>query len=77
MEIFNFLDKFGSSILKALPQSPFSDLKLPEGLKLGLGWLNWFFPVSAIIKLMSVWLAAIALLYVVSIAMRWLKMIGD
>nr|DAF20302.1 MAG TPA: hypothetical protein [Inoviridae sp.] len=42
-----------------------------------LGYLNWFIPIGTIVKVGLSWLAAIALFYIYSIIMRWVKMIGD
>lgn len=75
--IQELLSKFGSMILSVLPQSPvqkflasFDDLPY-------LNYLNWFIPISSIIIVLEAWLAAIALFYVYSIIMRWIKLIGD
>lgn len=72
--IFQALAK---SLMQVLPLSPFQSYisrfkDLPY-----LGWLNWFIPVGDCLKVMLVWLGAIALFYLYSIAMRWIKMIGD
>lgn len=65
------------SILNVLPRSPFRGFidsipNLP-----GLPWLNWFFPVSECLAVMALWLVAVALFYVYSVVMRWIKLIGD
>ena len=68
---------FSGALAKVLPLSPFqryiADFKnIPY-----LGYLNWFLPIGACIKIGAVWLSAIALFYLYSIIMRWVKMIGD
>lgn len=73
----SFLSKFGSLLIKVLPVSPFqpfiSDISnLPY-----LGYLNWFFPVSDVLKVGAAWLASVALFYLYSVLMRWMKVIGD
>lgn len=75
--IQELLVKFGNMILSVLPHSPvqkflasFEDLPY-------LSWLNWFIPVSSILIVIEAWLTAIALFYVYSIIMRWIKLIGD
>ena len=68
---------FGQKILSLLPLSPFRtfiDNFTPPAY---ISWLNWFFPVTQILQVMAVWLSAIALFYLYSIIMRWIKMIGD
>lgn len=69
----NLFDK----ILALLPTSPFRNFidnipNIPY-----LSWLNWFFPISEVLIVMSAWLLAVALFYVYSIIMRWIKLIGD
>lgn len=64
-------------ILLLLPRSPFQQFMewftdLPY-----ISFLNWFFPVGECLAVMGVWLIAVALFYVYSIIMRWIKIIGD
>lgn len=70
------LNKFGNMIVSVLPTSPvqrylsvFDDLPY-------LSWLNWFIPVSSILIVMETWLTAIALFYLYSIILRWVKAIS-
>lgn len=72
--IFN---KFAEALTKVLPLSPFKDFLSSFADIPYLGWLNWFVPFKAIIVIMMAWLGAIALFYLYSIIMRWLKVIGD
>lgn len=77
MDFSNVWDGIIDSILSVLPTSPFAGF-INEFANLPfLGYLNWFFPVGACLTVMGVWLAAIALFYLYSILMRWVKMIGD
>lgn len=72
-EIFN---SFANSLSSVLPRSPFSQfLEQFENLPF-LGYLNWFIPVGACIDILLSWLSAIALFYLYSIALRWLKAIS-
>ena len=71
------LNRFADTILNCLPKSPvqsfissFNDLPYLE-------YLNWFIPVSAILTVCEVWLACIAIFYLYSIILRWVKAIGD
>lgn len=71
------LDKFVGMLTNVLPTSPFKKfLSSMDGIPY-LDYLNWFIPVGALIKIMEVWLGVIALFYLYSILMRWVKMIGD
>lgn len=68
---------FAAVLAKVLPASPFQQYiqafsKLPY-----LSWLNWFLPIAAFVKIGAAWLACIAVFYIYSIVMRWVKMIGD
>lgn len=67
---------FASALAGVLPTSPFQQyIELFAGLPY-LGFLNWFIPVRALVNIGVAWLSAIALFYLYSIAMRWLKVIG-
>jgi hypothetical protein len=71
------LNKFGDKIISVLPVSPFAKyISMFKDLPF-LGYLNWFIPIGTIVKVGLSWLAAIALFYIYSIIMRWVKMIGD
>lgn len=71
------INKFGDFLISVLPVSPFQKfLAQVSGLPY-LGYLNWFIPVGTFIKIGEAWLGAIALFYLYSIVMRWVKMIGD
>lgn len=65
---------FGNSVQNFLPLSPFRNLiNYLEGID--FGWLNWFFPVGAILHIGGLWLNAILIFYVYQIILRWLKVI--
>lgn len=75
--IVELLNKFGGTIISILPTSPFNSfLSMFENLPF-LSYLNWFIPVGTMVKVGLAWLGSIALFYVYSIIMRWIKMIGD
>lgn len=73
----NLFSNIGEALTKVLPTSPFTQfidsVQLPEWL----GFLNWFFPVSAFLGVMAIWLTAVGLFYLYSVLMRWVKMIGS
>lgn len=73
-EAFNGLIE---AIIAILPTSPFAEFISEFASLPFLGYLNWFFPVHECLVVMTAWLGAIALFYVYSIVMRWVKMIGD
>ena len=63
-------------VLGWLPKSPFADSQLLSIQdSQGLSWLNWFFPVHDALVLTASWVAAIALFYLVSVLLRWVKAI--
>lgn len=64
------------TVLGWLPASPFADSQLLSiSDSQGLSWLNWFFPVGDCLDLTAKWIAAIALYYLASIMLRWVKAI--
>lgn len=73
----NLINNIGMGLMNILPLSPFTDfiesVQLPEWI----GFLNWFFPVSAFLGVMAIWLTAVGLFYLYSTIMRWVKMIGS
>lgn len=69
------LAKFGNMIISVLPKSPvqqflnsFNDLPY-------LQYLNWFIPISSVIVVLEAWLVAIAIFYLYSLILRWVKAI--
>lgn len=75
--MYNIVTTLGNALMSLLPTSPFRsfiDNWIPNQY---LGWLNWFIPVGQILSILALWLGAITLFYIYSIAMRWIKMIGD
>lgn len=70
---FRILDQ----IVEVLPASPFADAISRFANLPWLGTLNWFFPVRECLTVMAAWLAAVALFYLYSVIMRWVKLIGD
>ena len=44
-------------LASVLPSDPFAQwVQVTDGMRLGLGWLNWFFPVGDALAFFSVWL---------------------
>lgn len=77
MDIRTAFNGIIDNLVQLLPTSPFAEF-IDEMIGLpALGYLNWFFPVRDCLRVMAVWLSAIALFYLYSVIMRWVKMIGD
>ena len=75
--IYKWVSVMANNILSLLPLSPFRSFITSFTPPSYLGWLNWFFPVSEVLTVLTVWLTAIGLFYLYSIIMRWVKVIGD
>lgn len=73
MELFS---KFASTLVKVLPVSPFQPYITAFSDLPYLGYLNWFLPIGACIKIGEAWLVAIGLFYLYSIILRWIKAIS-
>lgn len=72
----SLFESFAGSLQSVLPTSPFSRyLNMFSDLPY-MSWLNWFIPVGAIVDVGIAWLSAIALFYVYSAVLRWLKAIS-
>ncbi len=66
---------FLSYVLAALPTSPFSSFLEDVSHLPFLGYLNWVLPIGKMLQIGAAWLAAIALFYLYSVIMRWIKLI--
>ena len=77
MEFEVVFQRFAAALCSVLPLSPFQPFLATFRSLPYLGWLNWFFPVGECLTVMLAWLGAVALFYLYSILMRWLKIIGD
>lgn len=82
--IFNQLGEFLSNaingLISLLPNSPFvaiSNLLDSSVIAPYLSYINWIVPFDFAIQSFGIWLVAMAVYYVISIALRWLKVIGD
>ncbi len=62
-----------STLINLLPDSPFTIL---SNLEVSfLNYLNWIIPVGTFIGIIEVWLIAIATYYLISVALRFAKVI--
>ena len=53
-----------------LPDSPFADaLQVTQDMTLGLSWLNWVLPISEMLVMLALWIAAMAAVTAVKVAL--------
>lgn len=64
-------------IIKVLPLSPFAQYIDRFAALPYLSYLNWFVPISEMLAVGLSWLSAITIFYLISVIMRWVKLIGD
>jgi hypothetical protein len=65
-----------AALLLLLPPMP--DLpERPAAFDTALGWINWFFPVSAALAFLTFMVTAWVLWQAVAIGLRWAKAIGE
>ena len=74
-QLDGLMERFGTFILEHLPLSPFQQFYENWEPPASLGWLNWLFPVGFCLRVLAAWVAAIALYYLYSIIMRWIRVI--
>lgn len=67
---------FSGQILQMLPQSPTLDSDAMEALSKYAGMVNYFIPVGRFMTYFSALLSAVAVYYVASVILRWLKVIS-
>ena len=70
-------DAFSGDVVKFLPISPFRKFLDAFADIEYLGMLNWFVPVGDMLIVLGAWVSVIAGFYLISIVLRWLKVIGD
>ena len=68
-------NKIFSVILLLLPDSPFKDFKLPEGLESFLGYLNYYIPFSTIVSIGLSWVTCIGVYYIYQLILRNIRAI--
>lgn len=71
--IIKSLGAIASFALSLLPPSPF---KVLEGIEIPyLKSLNWVMPISFFLNVLTYWVLAIAVYYVVQVVLRWVKVV--
>lgn len=74
-EEMEIVTQFLEKVLSVLPHSPFSAfLDSMENLPY-LSTINYFIPISSFIAIGEAWLASIAIFYLWSIILRWIRAI--
>lgn len=64
-----------NGILAVLPNSPFQMIS-NSGVAEYLGYLNWIIPVETLLTIAFYWVTAIAVYYLYSVILRWIKVIS-
>lgn len=75
----SLVDKFLNMLYSVLPASPLSGFisKVSGSIpRLYIAYLNWFVPVKEILIVFAAFLSSLALYYIYSVVMRWIKLIG-
>lgn len=79
MDFFNWWldgwDQIGDTIINALPKSPIVFLQTNDTVNTFISWVNYFIPIYTFIAMTEAWLTAIAVYYIVSVILRWAKVI--
>ncbi len=72
-KIIQALGFVGKNTVGRLPESPFSiieNIEIPF-----LSSLNWIFPINFFIVVLSYWVLAIGIYYILAVILRWVKII--
>lgn len=63
-----------NAVFSLLPNSPFALID-NSPIAPYLSGLNWLIPISSLLGILEAWLTCIALYYIYSIVLRWIKAI--
>ena len=74
-EMDTLFSNFGTLLKTVLPLSPFKEFYESFAVPTWVGWINWFFPVGTIVRIMLAWVTAYAVYQLYSIILRWIKAI--
>lgn len=75
--ILNGLAALLSTIVHALPSSPFQGLTAMAIDSKWFGYLAYIVPIGAIVSTLEAWLICIATYYLYMVIMRWVKLGSD
>jgi len=73
--VVGWIEKALTWAVNCLPDSPFTMLD-NSPIQSILPYINWFIPLSSMVSILEVWLSAIAVYYVYSAVLRWVKAIN-
>lgn len=60
-----------------LPASPFGEwLNVTQDMQLGLGWLNWFLPISDFLLMLAAWIAVCLAVTAIRVALEMTSSVG-
>ena len=75
---YDFVYELLDFIADILNICPFDEIiPVLEGMNTGLGWFNWFIPVSSCVNMVTVWAAALLLYYCMSFVIDRTKRISQ
>lgn len=74
--IISWINQFLGSILFFLPTSPFTDFISEIEEWEWLSWLNWILPIGTFVKILAVWGSCIAVYYLYSLVLRWIRAVS-
>lgn len=78
-EVIKYTGQLGRTILNFFPADPFADAIVQFSAMFDnavLEYLNYFIPVGPFLKILAIWLVAVAAYYVVTPLARWAKLIS-
>ncbi|WP_304964112.1 hypothetical protein [uncultured Muribaculum sp.] len=64
-----------AAVMVLLPDSPFSNIQIPNEVRQILGYVNYFVPIGAMLAIGTGWLSAIGIYYLYQTILRWAKTI--
>lgn len=78
-EVIKYTGQLGKTILNFFPADPFENVIVQFSAMFDnavLEYLNYFIPVGLFLKVLAIWLVAVAAYYVVTPLARWAKLIS-
>ena len=72
-QLIKSIGEIGEMMVNILPSSPFliiENIEIPY-----LNYLNWIIPVNEMVVILTYWISAIAVYYIVQVILRWVKVI--
>lgn len=72
-QLIKALGKIAEMMINILPESPFlivENIEIPY-----IKYLNWIIPFEEMLVILTYWVGAIAIYYIVQVILRWVKVI--